>query len=145
LQLSNATNLIFPNEKMALRDGLASDGAMKQFALALCDLLHGNLSVEKRFVRFFEVLDLIGAPKWPIATYFTFFYHPDRHMFVKPTITQNAARLCAFEISYEAQLNWTTYSRVLGLADYLFDKLSDLEPRDMIDVQSFMWCIADHS
>lgn len=145
LQLSNATNLIFPNEKMALRDGLASEGAMEQFATTLFDLLHGNSSDEKRFVRFFDVLELIGAAKWPIATYFTFFLQPDRHMFVKPAITQHAAKLCAFEISYESRLNWATYSRVLGLADYLLDELAELKPRDMIDVQSFMWCIADHS
>lgn len=145
LKISNATNLIFPNEKMALKDGIASEGAAKQFASALFDLLHGKSSNEKRFVGFFDVLEMIGAAKWPIATYFTFFFHPDRYMFVKPTITQNAAKLCAFEISYEARLNWTTYSRVLSLADYLFDELSELEPRDMIDVQSFMWCIADHS
>jgi len=144
LQVSNATNLIFPNEKMALRDGLASDQSTKQFASTLFDLLHGKSPYERRFEGFFEVLERIGAAKWPIATYFTFFFQPARHMFVKPTITQHAATLCAFEISYQARLNWTTYSRVQGLADYLFNELAELEPRDMIDVQSFMWCIADN-
>lgn len=145
LQISNATNLIFPNEKMALRDGLASDQTMKQFASTLFNLLHSKSPDHQRFEDFFDVLGRIGAAKWTIATYFTFFFKPDRHMFVKPTIRQHAAQVCAFEISYQARLNWTTYSRVRGLAGYLFDELAELEPRDMIDVQSFMWCIADHS
>ncbi len=63
-------------------------------------------------------------------------------MFVKPTITQYSSELCGFEINYKPQLNWLTYKSILDFSNYLFSELSDLNPRDMIDVQSFMWCIA---
>ena len=45
------------------------------------------------------------------------------------------------------QLNWKTYERVLAFSMWLFDELTErgLEPRDMIDVQSFIWCIGPES
>ncbi len=144
LSVSNATNLIFPNEKMGLKDGLEDAATQARFAVALYELLHGESGIEQRFTAFCKVLIEVGSAKWPVATYFPFFLQPGEHMFVKPTITQQAAQLCAFELSYRPQPNWQTYSLVLKLANYLFHELQELEPRDMIDVQSFMWCVAEH-
>lgn len=142
LRASNSTNLIFPNEKMALKDGLYSLKAQRNFAIALYALLHGDAAFEERFKPFADVLLSIGSAKWTVATYFPFIVSPDRHIFIKPTITQKAAELSAFEINYRAELNWPTYRSVMAFANYLRDAIKDLKPRDMIDVQSFMWCIA---
>ena len=79
--------------------------------------------------------------KWMTATFFLFIVFPDKYMFVKPTITQSVADMCAFDIAYTPTLNWSTYSKVLELSDYLKREIKTLEPKDMIDVQSFMWCI----
>ena len=35
--------------------------------------------------------------------------------------------------------NWLTYSSLLELARILTTDLRDLKPRDMIDIQSFIW------
>ncbi|AJY68388.1 hypothetical protein RW64_01645 [Geobacter sulfurreducens] len=45
---------------------------------------------------------------------------------------------------FRSDLNWLTYSCLLDFAKYLRNELiaMDMNPRDMIDVQSFMWCIA---
>lgn len=142
LRLSNATNLIFPNEKMALKDGLATVGAPEPFATSLYQLLFGEGLLDERFLAFSDVLDELGAAKWTTATYFIFICKPTEYMFVKPTITQYAAELCGFEINYKPQLNWLTYKSVLDFSNYLFSEIAELKPRDMIDVQSFMWCIA---
>ncbi|GAA0796470.1 DUF3553 domain-containing protein [Marinobacterium sediminicola] len=142
LKIVNATNLIFPNEKMSLKDGLVEPSAQKEFAVALHSLLYGNGVLEKRFVAFAKVLEKIEAAKWTTATYFLFIVDPSKFMFVKPTITQYSSELCGFEINYKPQLNWLTYKSVLSFSEYLFSEISDLKPRDMIDVQSFMWCIA---
>lgn len=142
LKIVNATNLIFRNEKMALKDGLATGKAGRSFSLQLYDVLYGDGELQKRFESFSSVLEEIEADKWTTASYFLFLTHPDMHMFVKPTITQHAAELCGYEINYKPQLNWLTYSSVLNFAGYLRGELADLKPRDMIDVQSFMWCIA---
>ena len=142
LGIINATNLIFPNEKMSLKDGLVNSAAQKEFSEALFSLLYGENEFEKRFLSFANVLENISAAKWTTATYFPFIVHPEKYMFVKPTIMQHSSELCGFEINYKPQLNWLTYKSVLKFSEYLFDEISELKPRDMIDVQSFMWCIS---
>jgi len=141
LKVVNATNLIFANEKMALKDGLAQSEAECSFSANLFDLLYGEGALEERFSSFSKVLEGIGADKWTTASYFLFIVHPDKFMFVKPTITKHASELCGFEINYKPQLNWLTYKSVLEFSEYLKSELAELNPRDMIDVQSFMWCI----
>jgi hypothetical protein len=143
LQIVNKTNLIFPNEKMALKDGLATDSSKKRFAETLFALLYGKDDIEKWFSAFAECLLAIGAAKWTIVTYFLYLRYPADHMFMKPTITQVAADLCAFELNYHPDPNWLTYKSLQTFSRHLFDRLSssNLVPRDMIDVQSFMWCI----
>lgn len=142
LKLVNATNMIFPNEKMALKDGLQAESAQGEFSRALFAVLYGKENIEQRFAGFCSMLENVNAAKWTTATYFLFMVHPDQHMFVKPTITQYAAELCGFEINYKPQLNWLTYKSVLEFSRYLFREIAELRPRDMIDVQSFLWCIA---
>ncbi|MCZ2153863.1 MAG: DUF3553 domain-containing protein [Bryobacterales bacterium] len=142
LRVANATNLIFPNEKMALKDGLEDPPARTEFSSALHELLYSPGSFKDRFEKFARMLESIRANKWTTATYFPFIVHPDQYMFVKPTITQKAAELSAFEINYRPELNWLTYESVLKFSNYLRAELVELKPRDMIDVQSFMWCIA---
>ena len=142
MQVAGKTNLIFPNEKMALKDGLKLANRQEDFAVALCGLLHGDDELPSRFQRFASVLEDIGAGKWTIATYFPFLLYTDRHQFIKPTYTQNAAAICAFDIEYTPRLGWSAYERMLRFSDYLKSQLAPLRPRDNIDVQSFMWAIA---
>jgi hypothetical protein len=119
LRVVNATNLIFPNEKMSLRDGLADWGHRTRFGQALYELLHGGQPLEEWFL-----------------------YEPSKYVFLKPTVTRHAAEICAFEINYRSELNWRTYERVQPFAHYLLAATAELNPRGMIDIQSFMWCIA---
>jgi hypothetical protein len=142
LRISNATNLIFPNEKMALKDGLELPASQQAFARSLFDLLYGEDDLKSKFERYADILEGIGAAKWTIATYFLFIVYPAEYVFLKPTVTQNAADISGFEIKYRPDLNWNTYASVLAFANYLMAELMELSPRDMIDIQSFMWCIA---
>ena len=137
-----ANAMIFKNEKMALRDGLKSESAQRNFALSLYDVLHKEEDFDASFDAFANCLTSLGAGKWTVATYFPFFMNPERHMFVKPTITQNAADICAFDINYRPEINARTYRSVLGFSQHIKQGIARLEPQDMIDVQSFMWCIA---
>jgi hypothetical protein len=142
LKIVNATNLIFKNEKMALKDGLLTSDNQEKFAKALNNLLYGNGELEDRFNIFSKLLEDIDAAKWTTVSYFLFIFSPKQYMFIKPTITQYSAELCGREINYKPQLNWLTYKSVSDFSKDLFNELSELKPRDMIDVQSFMWCIA---
>jgi len=144
LKVVSATNLVFPNEKMQLKDGLKAPAHKAKFANAIVDLLYGAEPYQARFERFATMLEEIDSAKWTVATYFPFFVFPAEHMFLKPTVTQQAAELCGFEISYDSKLNWKTYDRLLAFSRWLSDELAkqEIKPRDMIDVQSFIWCIA---
>ena len=62
-----------------------------------------------RFERFTHALSHVDALKWTTATYFLFLARPEKFMFVKPTVTQNAAGACGYEISYKSEPNWLTY------------------------------------
>jgi hypothetical protein len=141
-KIVDKTNLVFPNEKMSLKDGLTGPDNQKMFAIALRDLLYGDQDLKTRFESFATVLEEINAAKWTTATYYLFIFFPEKYMFIKPTVTQNTAEICGYEIHYKSQLNWLTYKTVLDFSSYLFHEISVLKPRDMIDVQSFMWCIS---
>ena len=138
----NKTNLIYPNEKMDLKDGLRTAENQKRFCEALFPLLHSAEDDERHFGEFASMLNDIGASKWTIATYFSYLMHPDRHMFLKPRSTQRIATACNVALNYQKALNWLTYKSLLTLADRLAEELVDLHPRDRIDLQSFTWVVA---
>ena len=142
LRVINKTNIIFRHEVMSLNNGLDDEGVQKAFSIALYNFLFDGGELKQRFEAFSRVLENAGADKWPVMSYFLFILFPDKYMFVKPTIMQRLSDLCRFEINYKPQLNWLTYKCILDFSNYLMHELSDLKPRDMIDVQSFMWCIA---
>jgi hypothetical protein len=141
LKVANATNLIFPNEKLALKNGLKDSDNMASFSEGLYHLLYGKEAMAERFVAFARTLEDIKAAKWTTLSYFLFIVFPDKYIFIKPLVTQLAAEISAFEINYRPELNWKTYQSVLDFAEYFRSELKDLKPRDMIDIQSFMWGI----
>jgi hypothetical protein len=140
--VARATNLILPTEKRALENGLQAPAHQQAFATALGHLLYGDDDLHSRFETYADVLEAIGAAKWTVATYFLFIVYPDEHMVLKPIVTPKAAAISGFEIHYRPALNWRTYTSVLAFAHYLKAALGGLSPRDMIDVQSFMWGMA---
>jgi Protein of unknown function (DUF3553). len=136
-------NLIFPNEKMRLKDALKQPANAQLFVNRLFGLLYGREKFKDRFEAFAACLEEIDAAKWTIMTFFPFFAFPDKHIFLKPEITKQATNLTMAELNYKPTLNWLTYKNFLDFAHYLKGRLVDLglKPRDMIDVQSFLWCI----
>ncbi len=143
LKVVNRTNIIFPQEKMALKDGLKNAASCERFASDLYNMLYGNDQLCPRFERFSATLTEIGAAKWTIVSYFLFLRFPDRYMFLKPTVSQNAAGLMGFELNYRPDLNWLTYKALLDFSGDLRARMGQLglHPRDMIDVQSFMFSV----
>jgi len=143
----NKTNLISPYEKIWLSNGIGLEENQQRFSESLYDLLYGEGEMQRRFENFAQLLSAIGSAKWPIATYFLFITFPESHMFLKPVVTQEAANVLSQEINYKPELTWLTYSQVLALAERVKNELlkdgrENLTPRDMIDVQSFIWVIA---
>lgn len=128
-------------EKMAFATGMKELSDRKTFAIALCDWMNPDLPVEQRLDPFAQVLGEMNSDKWPILTSFSFFGSPSTEVMIKPQNLQNAAELCRFELNYRPSLNSLTYVSAVRFYRYLWEKLVDLKPRDMMDVQSFIWCI----
>lgn len=144
LRVIGETDLVFPREAISLRNALQTEENQRAFAESLRALLYGEADAGTRFAAFCDRLAALGAAKWPLATYFPFVAFPEREMFLKPTVTRRVAEMLGFELNYSVEPNWLTYSKLLELSRYLFDSLAGLRPRDMIDVQSFIWCVANY-
>jgi hypothetical protein len=131
-------------ELIKLGDSLKSDGNKELFSKNLFELLYGTSSIQSRFEAFSNCLNQMEAANWPLATIFQYLMFPDQYIFLKPEATKQAADLAEFELNYKPGINWLTYKCLQEFANYIKDELNDmgLKPRDMIDVQSFMWCIS---
>ena len=70
---------------------------------------------------------------------FGFIADPWRHFFLKPRVTQLAFEEYGLEFGYVSRPSWETYSHLLALTRLVASDLADLEPRDLIDIQSFLW------
>jgi hypothetical protein len=137
-------SMIFSFEKMALRDAVKSEAGARAFATGLYEFLHGRGSDEARFVRWCETVAALPRRQtrvltWPLVTVFGFIAQPDRHIFLKPTVTKIAAQKYGFDFPYQSKPNWETYTSLLAFAGTIARDLRDLKPRDMIDLQSFIW------
>ena len=138
------TNLLFSFEKMALRDAVKPAAGARAFATGLYDFLYGAGSEARKFERWCEVVASLPRRQtrvltWPVVTVFGFIARPDAHIFLKPNVTRAAAREYGVDFRYESRPNWGTYASLLSFADVVRRDLRDLRPRDMIDLQSFIW------
>jgi hypothetical protein len=53
--------------------------------------------------------------------------------------TRVAAREYGFDFRYQSRPNWDTYASLLEFAETVRRDQRELRPRDMIDLQSFIW------
>ena len=81
---------------------------------------------------------------WPVLTVFGFIAQPDTHIFLKPIVTNIAAQTYGFEFQYHSRPSWSTYASLLEFATVIRRNLRDLRPRDMIDIQSFLWVLGSN-
>jgi hypothetical protein len=137
-------SMIFSFEKMALRDAVKSAAGARAFATGLYDFLHGSGNDEARFVTWCETVAALPRKQtrvltWPLVTVFGFIAQPDKHIFLKPMVTKIAAEKYGFNFPYQSKPNWETYASLLEFAATIRRDLRDMRPRDMIDLQSFMW------
>ncbi|MEP6768701.1 MAG: hypothetical protein ABJC61_08535 [Acidobacteriota bacterium] len=145
VRIESRTNLLFSFEKMALRDAVRPAGGARLFAEGLYEFLHGpQISSQEGFVRWSEVVGSLPRRQtrvltWPVVTVFGFLAQPDRHIFLKPNVTRVAAQRYGVEFTYRSAPNWETYESLLEFAGRVRRDLKDLRPRDMIDLQSFLW------
>jgi hypothetical protein len=144
VRIESRTNLLFSFEKMALRDGVKTKAGARTFAEGLFDFLHGSGLPEQKFGLWRDAIGALPRKQtrvltWPVLTVFGFIAQPEEHVFLKPNVTKIAARAYGFEFAYQSKPNWETYASLLAFAELVRRDLRDLRPRDMIDIQSFIW------
>lgn len=137
-------SMIFSFEKMALRDAVRGAAGARAFAEGLYALLHGDATLPVRFSNWVEVVAALPRRQtrvltWPLVTVFGFIAQPETHMFLKPVVTRTAARAYGFDFQYSSRPSWSVYASLLEFAAQVRRDLRDLRPRDMIDLQSFIW------
>ena len=144
VKIESPTNLIFSFEKPALRDAVKTTEGAQTFAESLYDFLHGAGKQKQKFERWLEAVGRLPKKQsrvltYPILTVFGFIAQPEKNIFLKPKVTQAAARVYGFDFQYQSKPSWETYAGLLEFSDQIKSDLKDLKPRDMIDIQSFIW------
>jgi hypothetical protein len=144
IKIEARTNLIFSFEKMALRDAVKSSAGARAFTAGLYEFLYGAGGLEARFDRWCAVVSALPRKQtrvltWPVLTVFGFIAQPRTHFFIKPNVTRVAARAYGIDFRYKSRPSWETYASALAFAGQVRRDLADLRPRDMIDIQSFLW------
>ncbi len=139
-------SMIFSFEKMAFRDAVRSSDGARRFARGIFDYLHGAGRAEDKFDNWIDAVALLPRKQsrvltWPLVTVFGFIAKPRVHIFLKPTVTRLAAEAYGFDLAYKARPNWMTYRNLLDFAKQVRADIQDLGPRDMIDIQSFLWVV----
>jgi hypothetical protein len=144
VKIEGRTHLLFSFEKMALRDALRPPAGARAFAKGLDDFLYGPGTTRSKFERWCEVVASLPKKQtrvftWPVVTVFGFIAIPETHIYLKPNVTRAAARAYGFDFHYESRPSFGPYSGLLEFAEVVRRDLEDLSPRDMIDIQSFLW------
>ncbi|HEV7783531.1 MAG TPA: hypothetical protein VGO58_19790 [Chitinophagaceae bacterium] len=144
--LESKTNLLFSFEKIALRDAVKTVASAKKFAEGLFNYIYGNGSLENRFKDYRDMI--AGLPvkqtrvlTWPVLTIFGFIADPTTHIYLKPTVTRRAAEKYKFDFNYSSKPSWQTYQSLLDFAKTVWQDTVQFKPRDLIDIQSFIWVL----
>jgi hypothetical protein len=145
-QCVNKVNLLYVTEKAALHDALGVDVAAICFLSRLAEMLEAEQINEKTFTPYAKAVCDLPAERgrvasWPIATIVPFLAQPDRFIFLKPSVTHVAAEILGYNLNYKSEPNWLTYKCLLQMSDIYKEKLAPLNPKDLIDVQSFFWVV----
>ena len=129
---------------MALRDAVKPTNGARAFATGLYEFLHGRGTDQSRFEGWVETVAELPRRQtrvltWPLLTVWGFIAQPETHIFLKPNVTRLAAEAYDFDFKYKSRPNWETYASLRDFAEQVRRDTRDLKPRDMIDLQSFIW------
>jgi hypothetical protein len=137
------------NRKPSSAGAVKSPEGARLFARGLYDFLHGRGQLEKKFERWCEVVGELPRRQtrvltWPVVTVFGFIASPETQIFLKPNVTREAAGAYGFDFRYNSRPGWETYASLLEFADVVRRDLREMRPKDLIDIQSFIWVLGSN-
>lgn len=143
LSAYRATNLLSPFEKSRLDPVLRGPDA-DAFIQAAAHFAIGD--VAPALDRMARILTTHDNAKWTVVTYLPFLWRPEQHMFLKPVVTQDFAERVGhpFYYDYSPALSPEVYTSLLDMMAVAKAELADLQPRDNIDLQSFVYTVGEY-
>jgi hypothetical protein len=137
-------NILSQFESMHLKDCIEGPLGVK-FLRSAAQFAGGDVNAASAAMQ--QAMKLHGPMSWPIATYFPFLWEPERHMFLKPMVTLDYAQRIGhpFQYVYEPDISREVYDSLLELAQSTKQAIEHLNPRDNIDVQSFIWVVGAYT
>ncbi|MDP5281419.1 hypothetical protein Q9Q95_21010 [Sphingomonas sp. DG1-23] len=143
-----ATNLLYPIEKTRLQKLLRGPDADSFVRAAARFAVSDGVGPEAKAA--LTTMERLLIPhdnaKWTVVTYLPFLWRPESHIFLKPEVTKDFASRVMHRLAddYEAGLNPRVYGSLLDMAEGIRAAFANLEPRDMIDIQSVIWVVGDY-
>jgi hypothetical protein len=143
LSAFNKTNLLSLFELVRVRDLLHGPDADAFVRLCAAFTL-GERKTALAGLR--KLLQPHDCAKWTVVTYLPFLWKPEEHFFLKPTMISTFADRVGHRFAqvYRPELDVEVYEALLDLAADTRTQIADMGPRDMIDVQSFMWTVVEY-
>lgn len=137
-------NILSPYEAMHLKDALEGPNG-GTFLRGAAKFANGDYSAGAADMEM--AMRGHGRLTWPIATYFPYLWSPDRHMFLKPTVTCDFAERIGHPLqhAYDAEVCASVYESLIDLADEALVALRRHGATDFMDVQSFIWVVGAYS
>lgn len=139
-----ATNLFSPFESTRIGEALRTPAAAP-FIRGAAAFASGAVEDGIRSMR--DALKPFEIAKWTALTYLPFLWRPDAHLFLKPEVTREFAERVGhpFARAYAPELHPDIYRALLDLAEATRSETTDLQPADLIDVQSFIWVVGRYT
>ena len=144
ISIEAKTNFLFSFEKMAIRDAVATPEGARLFAEGLANFLWSKKKINDKYLEWAQTIAKLPRKQtrvltWPILTVFGFIAAPKKFIFFKPMVTLIAASKYGFEFNYHTPFSIETLESLLEFVRVLKKDIADLHPRDLIDIQSFIW------
>ena len=129
---------------MALRDAVKTTASAKLFSEGLFDYIYRSKDQQQSFEKFRDMINRLPVKQtrvltWPLLTVFGFIAVPEQHIFLKPVVTKKAAEKYGSDFKYSSKPAWDTYQNLLEFAELIRTDTINMRPKDMIDLQSFIW------
>lgn len=137
------TNLLASFEQMRVQDLLRGPHA-DEFVRLCAQFADGGIKQPLASLK--SLLKPYDCAKWTVITYLPFLWKPERNFFLKPMMVKKFAERVGhrFAQDYSPDLHPDVYASLLDLAQEVRLEVADMQPRDMIDVQSFMWTAVEY-
>lgn len=146
LKVESRTTFLFSFEKMALRDAVRTADGASIFAQGIYNFLYEKGATKTKFIEWIMAVADLPRKKsrvlsWPVLTIFPYLAQPSKHMILKPTAMQTAARELGYDFEYSSKPSWNTYEDLMRFANLTKEGIADLKPKDYHDIQTFLWVI----